>query len=215
MGSFPHYIVLAVDDYPLLTLAVNPPLQIGKQLRNLEGFRMRTVAEYDEQEKFAENRPASRISEVRSRGARKVGERPSTQGGSSKGKEPPCQHGWQCRCSKKEYMDSIGVVTFAHAFSGIPHVHAITIAPRDLMHVELEGTLKSHLYGVLYMAICKLKWFTLSKFNTALKTWPFPNGHRPDGLQEAPTGEPATAFHVRKFLASMCACFFALHICGP
>ena len=47
---------------------------------------------------------------------------------------------------------------------------------RDLMHVELEGNLKVHLYGFLYMAINKHGWFSLEQFNDALKAFPFPKG---------------------------------------
>ena len=50
------------------------------------------------------------------------------------------------------------------------------------MHVELEGNLKVHLYGFLFMAIKKYKWFTLDQLNAAIKAHPFGTGRRPPPL---------------------------------
>lgn len=85
-------------------------------------------------------------------------------------------------------MKSLGFNTFDHAFAGIPHFDITRCVPRDLMHVELEGTLKSHLYGILFMAF-KLKWFTLTQLNVAIRTWPFPEGKRPDIIRQRPEGK--------------------------
>lgn len=85
-------------------------------------------------------------------------------------------------------MTSIGVVTFDHAYKGI-FWPCVVHTPRDLMHVELEGTLKIHLVGLLYMAIRKYKWFTLRQFNATLRKWPFPSGKRPPLLPKTPAGE--------------------------
>ena len=84
-------------------------------------------------------------------------------------------------------MKSLGVNSFTHAYSGIPNFNVVHGAPRDLMHVELEGTLKTHLYGLLYLAF-KWSWFTMHQFNSAIRTWPFPPGKRPDILHKKPEG---------------------------
>lgn len=89
--------------------------------------------------------------------------------------------------TRKEYLTSIGVTTFNHAYEGI-YWPCVVHVPRDLMHVELEGTLKAHLIGVFYMAMRKLKWFSLAQLNAALKYWPFPVGKRPPRLVKIPTG---------------------------
>jgi len=100
-------------------------------------------------------------------------------------------------------MKSVGISTFDHAYAGIPHFSAVLSVPRDLMHVELEGTLKSHLYGTLYMAMCKLKWFTLREFNAAIKSWPFPNGKRVDTLPTKPSGAQNHEHHCHNTAVSL------------
>ena len=54
--------------------------------------------------------------------------------------------------------------------------------PRDLMHVELEGNLKVHLYGFLYMAVNKYKWFSLAQFNARVKAYEFGTARRPPAI---------------------------------
>ena len=46
-----------------------------------------------------------------------------------------------CVCTQAEYMQSVGITTFAHAYQRVPHfgANAVHYVPRDLMHVELEG----------------------------------------------------------------------------
>ena len=63
--------------------------------------------------------------------------------------------------------------TWQHAYTRIPFFDVITNVPRDLMHVELEGNLKVHLYGFLYMAIVKHKWFSRAELNARIKAFPF------------------------------------------
>lgn len=98
-------------------------------------------------------------------------------------------------------MRSIGINTFEHAYVNIPYFEPVLHVPRDLMHVELEGTLKCHLYGVLYMAIVKYKWFTLHQFNAAVKHWPFPSNKRPDKLPTKPEGK--IPMHAPSFEAAL------------
>lgn len=71
------------------------------------------------------------------------------------------------------YQDSIGVNSYQHAYTRIPYFDVISYVPRDLMHVELEGNLKVHLYGFLYMAIKKYKWFTRAELNARIRAFPF------------------------------------------
>lgn len=97
-------------------------------------------------------------------------------------------HATEKPSTREEYLQSLGIATFEHAFKDI-YLPSVVNVPRDLMHVELEGTLKSHLKGVLYMAMRKLRWFSLKQFNDALKRWPFPVGKRPPELPEIPKGE--------------------------
>ena len=73
---------------------------------------------------------------------------------------------------RKKFKQSIGVNTYQHAYTRIPYFDIIRHVPRDLMHVELEGNLKVHLYGFLYMAI-KYKWFTRAQLNARIKAFPF------------------------------------------
>ena len=81
--------------------------------------------------------------------------------------------------AKEAAMKRIGVKTFNHAFTRIPYVCGVETLPKDLMHVELEGNLKVHLYGFLYMAIRKYNWFTLKMFNAAVKAFDFDGEQRP------------------------------------
>lgn len=147
----------------------------GKGISDLDGFTRRSQGQYNRQRE-----EATRLKQVE------------------------LAHGKQ-RCTNKRrqdnnattrtrthesFMQSIGIRTFEHAFANIPYFSVVSMVPRDLMHVELEGTLKSHLYGVLYMALCKLKWFTRIQFNAALRAWPFPKGSsRPDVIFDNPKGE--------------------------
>ena len=49
--------------------------------------------------------------------------------------------------ARENFMSSLGITSFAHAFTRIPFFEAMQGVPRDLMHMELEGNLKVHLYG--------------------------------------------------------------------
>lgn len=147
---------------------------MGSQLCALRGFTLRTDEQYNEQSKRASSlqKRLQPLSELRGQ-----------QGNARRA----------ARAALDEHMRSIGVRTFEHAFNRIPHFSVVRMVPRDLMHVELEGTLKSHLFGVLYMALCKFKWFSKSQFNAALKAWPFPKGSsRPDVLYDLPKGHLLT-----------------------
>ena len=75
--------------------------------------------------------------------------------------------------ARAQYEGSLGVNTWQHAYTRIPFFDVITNVPRDLMHVELEGNLKVHLYGFLYMAIVKHKWFSRAELNARIKAFPF------------------------------------------
>jgi len=66
-------------------------------------------------------------------------------------------------------LGSVGITTLNHAYVRIPLFQWAVSVPTDLMHTELEGNLKSHGYGLLYVAIKKYKWFTLAQLNAALR----------------------------------------------
>lgn len=117
-----------------------------------------------------------------SKNKKKVREVPRRKHGNKQASSAPDQ-------STCDFVGARGVLTFDHAYSGIPYFSPVNFVPRDLMHVELEGTLKAHLFGLLYMAICKYRWFTLEAFNAALKSWNFgPGVRRPDPLHSKPKG---------------------------
>ena len=93
------------------------------------------------------------------------------------------------------FRQSVGVNTYAHSFTRIPYFQLISYVPRDLMHIELEGNLKVHLYGFLYMAIKKYKWFSLGEFNDQIRSFPFlRNTH---GNVERPPKIPRTTLKGR------------------
>ena len=82
---------------------------------------------------------------------------------------PPCTHGSNCTCTRAQYLNAVGIKSLDHAYVRIPHFRWAEYMPTDLMHSELEGNLKSHAYGFLYVAIKKYKWFTLAQINAALR----------------------------------------------
>ena len=94
--------------------------------------------------------------------------------------------------ARSQFQDSIGVNTYRHAYTRIPYFDVISNVPRDLMHVELEGNLKVHLYGFLYMATVKYKWFSRAQLNARIKAFPFCSKVR------RPPDIPASALKGRK-----------------
>lgn len=147
---------------------------LGSELKRLEGFKLRTAEQYYKQQLHAE--ALSSMNEATTQRTSKQKRKRVQDDGTS-----------TSEMTKQQYMSLLGINTFDHAYKGI-YWPCVVHVPRDLMHVELEGTLKSHLIGVLYMAIRRLKWFTLGRFNKALKDWCFPQGKRPDTLPEIPKG---------------------------
>jgi hypothetical protein len=83
-------------------------------------------------------------------------------------KPPPCTHGDSCCCTRKEYMTSVGINTFDHAFSRIPLFREMCSLPRDLMHCEPGGNLQVHGYAFIFMGI-KLNWFTRNTVNRMIR----------------------------------------------
>lgn len=121
-------------------------------------FELRTNAIYSQQQEHAKSRPASRPRAPR----RKKGEGPRPP-------RPPCpSHDAACTCTCTEYMAAVGINTFDHTFTRIPHARPMMMIGRDLMHVETGGNLQSHGHAFLYMAIHRKKWFTRSDLNQAI-----------------------------------------------
>jgi hypothetical protein len=127
-------------------------------------FIMRTDEVYAQQQQFAQSRP------VKIPKTRQPKLPPNAPKPAPPPKPPPCTHGSSCTCTRAQYMASVGVNTFEHAYSRIPHFRAMSTIGRDLMHCECTGSanLPHHSYAFLYMGI-KLKWFTRLEVNGVIK----------------------------------------------
>ena len=77
-------------------------------------------------------------------------------------------------------MRQLGINKLFYAFYSdyIPGVDECTMAPYDTMHVELDGLCRMELAYLLYILITKRKYFTLEQLNAAIKSFPWPKGHR-------------------------------------
>ena len=96
--------------------------------------------------------------------------------GRTKASFKACSHrSGSCVCTQREYMTAVGVTTFQHAYRRIPLFRAIEYVPRDLMHVELEGNLKVHLYAFLYTCTSR-GWVTREALNRAILAFRWPGG---------------------------------------
>ena len=82
---------------------------------------------------------------------------------------------------KDEYLTSIGMNSFSHAFTRVPHFDIARCIPYDFMHCELEGTCKNELAAMLFYFLRKRPtWgFTLEKLNARIRTYPWPSGFAP------------------------------------
>lgn len=60
----------------------------------------------------------------------------------------------------------------------IPFFDPTTGVPQDLMHVELEGTVRYELAWLFYSLIVRHEIFTLSQLNAAIVAFNWPMGHR-------------------------------------
>lgn len=162
----------------------------GRDLTALDGFTLRTDEQYFEQKAIADGLPVSSSHARQTKNGSRAKAKNKGIVAKAKGVHPNIKRASVDKpLTRSQYMQSIGIRTFDHGFCNIPHFSAVRMVPRDLMHVELEGTLKSHLFGVLYMAMCKMKWFTREEFNSALRAWPFPKGSsRPDIMYDNPKG---------------------------
>ena len=171
-------------------------------------FELRTDDEYARQQAFADTRP---LSIPKPRQPRRA---PGTPKPPTPPKPPPCTHNTSCTCTRAEYMASIGVNTFEHAYTRIPHFRAMSSFPRDVMHVECTGSanLPHHGYAFLYMGI-KEKWFTLKQVNQAIKEAQSPHFRVPKIPKIALEGRkgnlPSGKGHLRFTAGQMMQ--FALH----
>ena len=91
---------------------------------------------------------------------------------------------WQTKKTakeKEEFMASIGLNSFEHAFTRVPHFDVSCMVPYDFMHGELEGTIKNELAAMLYYFIRhRPGWnFTLTKVNAAIRGYSWPDGYAP------------------------------------
>ena len=97
------------------------------------------------------------------------------------------------KTEQNDFMTSIGVNTFDHAFVDVPYFDVCRGAPVDFMHVEAEGLLKLELAAVIfYMCRC-VNATNLSKINQAMRAYNWEGGaaNRPpyftDGILEGAT----------------------------
>ena len=129
-----------------------------------QSFTRRTDQIYQDQCAFAQTLPENRPPKPKP---------PRLPPGAPKPPKPPppprCTHGSTCTCTRAQYLNSVGISTLDHAYVRIPLFEWAVYVPTDIMHTELEGNLKSHGYGFLYVAIKKYKWFTLAEVNAALR----------------------------------------------
>ena len=137
------------------------------------------------QEEFANTRPQRMPNHPNAR-KRKQEEAKETKKQRNK-KQKRCLHGNSCRCTRDEYLQSVGVNTFNNAASYFPHLDWPLAASRDLMHVELEGNLKAHGYGLLYMILVKFKCITRDEYNRAVRKfrWDFDTERRMPVIMKA------------------------------
>ena len=85
---------------------------------------------------------------------------------------------------RDQFLSKVGMNSFhEHAFTRVPHFDVTSDIPYDLMHVELEGTLKNELAAMLFYFVRHRNWgFTIQKFNEALLSYPWPQGYAPATL---------------------------------
>ena len=83
--------------------------------------------------------------------------------------------------AKAEFLTSIGMNSFSHAFTRVPHFDISRCIPYDFMHCELEGTCKNELAAMLFYFLRKRPtWgFTLEKLNAAIRSYVWPAGFAP------------------------------------
>ena len=83
--------------------------------------------------------------------------------------------------AKAEFLTSIGMNSFSHAFTRVPHFDISRCIPYDFMHCELEGTCKNELAAMLFYFLRKRPtWgFTLAKLNAAIRSYAWPAGFAP------------------------------------
>ena len=91
---------------------------------------------------------------------------------------------WQTKKTakeKQEFLTSIGLNSFEHAFTHVPYFDVSCMVPYDFMHGELEGTIKNELAAMLYYFIRhRPSWnFTLDKVNAAIREYAWPGGYAP------------------------------------
>ena len=105
---------------------------------------------------------------------------------------------------RQAFLKSIGINSFGHAFTRVPHFDICRYIPFDFMHVELEGTLKNELAAMLYLFLRKRPgWgFTIPLLNDRIHSYAWPGGFKPPtfttGYLEKGTTEglPHTGCHV-------------------
>ena len=75
------------------------------------------------------------------------------------------------------------------------------MAPYDTMHVEFDGLVRQEMAYLLYILVTRRKYFTLAQLNAAIKSFPWPAGHRmpaidPKVVEGAKGGVPRSDAHL-------------------
>lgn len=74
----------------------------------------------------------------------------------------------------------LGINKLIYAFNPdyMPGVDEVDMVPYDTMHIELDGIVRQELAYMLYIFVTKHKYFTLAQLNAAIRSFPWPKGHR-------------------------------------
>jgi hypothetical protein len=81
------------------------------------------------------------------------------------------------KTGREDYLKSIGVNTFEHAFCDLPHFDHTTMIPEDFMHGEGEGVLKGELAALIFCIVNRRDWgVSLKDINNAMYQYNWDGG---------------------------------------
>ena len=81
------------------------------------------------------------------------------------------------KTARDNYLASIGVNTFEHAFIDFPHFDHTTMVPFDWMHGEAEGCLKLELAAMIFCFVKRRNWgIELADINNAMYRYNWDGG---------------------------------------
>jgi hypothetical protein len=81
------------------------------------------------------------------------------------------------KTKRNDFLASIGVNTFEHAFINFPHFDHTLMVPQDPMHGEGEGILKLEIAALILCIVKRREWgVTLDDINNAMYRYKWPGG---------------------------------------